>query len=171
MINDGGIQECKHSRNGRITMYIDHNNWQKDRHVAASRSLGSSKKKSMDDDEDQAFDSFLKTLNVSQQTLSAIEGVKQSEADEPGGLKFFSEDMESVASKRGGPRQTPEGDMTVEGLFKQVPGMCKFLVNKKVTLQMHHAAKKKCKGYGKAPPSSPSVTVHHHYTNQYHPNP
>ena len=83
LINDGGIQECKHSNNGRITMYIDHSNWQNERRVNASRSLTSSKKKSMDDDEDQAFDSFLKMISVSQATLSAIEGVKQWEAYTP----------------------------------------------------------------------------------------
>ena len=60
LLEDGGITECKHSKNGRVTMYIDHSNWKKERQVQTAKSLGSDKKKPMDDDNDRQFDSFLR---------------------------------------------------------------------------------------------------------------
>ena len=35
-------------------------------------------------------------------------------------------------------------------MFKQIGGMCRLMTNKRVTMQMLHAVKKKSKGYGKA---------------------
>ena len=38
----------------------------------------------------------------------------------------------------------------ISSTFKQIGGMCRLMANKRVTMQLLHAVKKKSKGYGKA---------------------
>ena len=56
-------------------------------------------------------------------------------------------------SKRGGKAAAPtdaSASTDIISMFKQLGGMCKLMANKRVTMQMLHAVKKKSKGYGKA---------------------
>ena len=153
LLSEGGIRECRHSKYGSITMYVDHSNWSKERRVEASKSLSSSRRKAMDEDEDRAFDAFLKKVNLNESTLAEIEGVKLHEPEEGEGvIKIYTDEQPSITSKRS--KNTIDYGDDIEKMYKQLPGMCKLLINKKVSLMMLHSSKKKSSGYGKALKSS-----------------
>ena len=80
LLEDGYITECKHSKHGRVTMYIDHINWHKERQLQSAKSLSSDKKKTMDDDNDRQFDSFLRGLHLNHLVLE--QNAKKFEPEE-----------------------------------------------------------------------------------------
>ena len=45
LLDSGGITETKHSKRGRVTMYIDHSNWERQKKLDNSKYISSNKRK------------------------------------------------------------------------------------------------------------------------------
>ena len=60
LVSTGGITQCPHSKNGRVTMWIDHSDWEKTSLSSKSKSLGSKRQKmEFEREEQEGFQSLL----------------------------------------------------------------------------------------------------------------
>ena len=54
LIDEGAIEEVKHSKSGSVTMYLDHSDWAKTTHTTKARAFKSNMSKKMGPEDEEA---------------------------------------------------------------------------------------------------------------------
>lgn len=141
LLETGGLVACKHSKDGRITMYIDKSDWEKTTATTQGRSLMTKQSKELNSDEAEEWDHMHSRLHIDSDSNKLMDNMamkKTKEGEETGS---------ALSLKIWGKKEKEEKTLEPADILKKIGAMVKNIQGKSLLLQTAEAKNKKNKHY------------------------
>jgi hypothetical protein len=137
----------KHSKEGRVSMYVDYSNWEKSREVTLDKAMKGTKSRQVDDEEMTEWETGMDGMIIDSHNMSVLD---QQQSSASGSIKIFGEGTSTGNTKvpKGEPKQGSK-EVTEENMFEKMKQGITVVRSKEISMKTKSMELSKNKHYEK----------------------